>query len=62
MAHSRIVPKVADCIPNIERAGWRYIGYNRPWHRFVPNMPRADGKTEIVFTLAELRDAWTNGW
>jgi hypothetical protein len=67
MAHSRFIPKIADCIANIERAGWRFFNYNRPFYRFEPRTVgimwmRADGKREIVFTLTEIRDAYTNGW
>lgn len=62
MAHSPNIPKVKDCIPYVESCGWKFSHYNRPWYVFKPVEPRADGKTEIPFTLTEIRHAMTNGW
>jgi len=56
------IPKIKDCIPAIERAGYKFSYYNRPWYIFTPVEPRGDGRTYVPFTLTEIRDAYANGW
>lgn len=62
MAHSKIIPKVDDCIAYIESCGWKLETRKARWYRFTPIAPRSDGKTCIAFTTTELRHAYTNGW
>ncbi len=63
MSHTRIIPKVKDCIAYIEGCGWKLDYYNRPWYVFKwTGDPRQDGKTTIPFTLTEIRHALVNGW
>ena len=64
MSHTRVIPKVKDCIAYIESCGWKLAYYNRPWYVFEAADGRrapGGGKT-IPFTLNELRQAFNNGW
>ena len=53
------LPRVKACIAYIESCGWKLQYYNRPWYVFRhPTRTPA----ELVFTLTELRDTFTNGF
>ena len=66
MAHSRIIPKVKDCIAYIESCGWEFSHFDRHirWYVFRGKNGRRtmSGSTTIPFTLRELREAYENGW
>ena len=59
------IPGLRDCIAYIESCGWTYS------HRSVirtyvfdrkPGLNPWAGRTQIAFTLTELRDAIKHGW
>ncbi len=64
MSHTRIIPKVKDCIAYIEGCGWKYSHYNRPWYAFesAGTARTMTGGKMIYFTLHEIRHALTHGW
>lgn len=58
------IPKIKECIKNIESAGWTFQYYNRPWYVFesTTNARTWGGSKEITFTLTEIRHAFKYGW
>jgi hypothetical protein len=51
-----MLPRIEECIQYVKDCGFEYLGYNRPWYRFI----RA-GKT-VCFTLTEIRHAFQYGF
>jgi hypothetical protein len=65
MAHSPRIAKLhEECIPYIERCGWKYIGRNfgSYWFKGMDGRKTMSGSETISFTLTELRHAFNNGW
>lgn len=56
-----VLPPVADCIEDVELAGWKFTGQLRMCYFFRSVKPRV-GLNELTFTLTEIRDAYRNGF
>jgi hypothetical protein len=61
MTEKRKLPTVGECIAYIQETGWKLTVRRRSWYVF-----RNEGAElhirELVWTLAELRDTWRNGF
>jgi hypothetical protein len=64
MAHSRIIPKLKDCIAYIESCGWKFnhrsVIRTYVFYQTKPGDNR--DPQQVAFTLTEIRHAYTNGW
>jgi hypothetical protein len=65
MTNTTTIPKVKECITEIERAGYKYIHYSL--NKYVFHLV-GDGERnsfqfrEVAFSLSEMRWAYTWGW
>jgi len=63
MAHSRIIPKVKDCIAYIEGCGWQYSHKNvLKQYVFIRAKQNTGSTRYVAFTLTQIRDAYNFGW
>jgi hypothetical protein len=64
MAHSKIIPKVKDCIAYIEGCNWKHF-HSRGgvhWFKGMNGQKTMSGNDTITFTITELRHAYNYGW